>query len=68
VEFPICKNSSNISKSGKLKVLRGRVWAGGLNPGHDMSVGGAFYPSIIKNTKRLDKLVNDIADVMVRNF
>ncbi len=51
--------------TGKLTVVNGRVWAGGLNPGHSKTVHGAIGPVLFDNTKRLNKLANKIADVVI---
>lgn len=49
-------------RTGKLIRRNGRVWAGGLNPGHTKTVGGAIGPIIAENEPRLRKLTNIIAD------
>jgi hypothetical protein len=52
----------NSKKTGKLTVSGGKVWAGGLKPGHQHTVGGAISPVLYKNNKRQLDLVNRIAD------
>lgn len=52
------------SKSGKLIVKNGRVWAGGLSPyGH--VVGGITDTVIFENERKLLRLANDVADGIV---
>lgn len=48
--------------SGKLKKFGGKIWAGGLSPGHSLTKGGAIDPVLYKNNKRqllIAKLVVD---------
>lgn len=52
-------------KTGKLKVSGGKVWAGGLNPGHEYTVGGQTGPVLFDNQKRIDSLATKIADAIV---
>jgi hypothetical protein len=52
-------------KTGKLKISNGKVWAGGLNPGHEYTVGGQTGPVVTKNKARLDALASNIADAIV---
>jgi len=52
-------------RSGKLVRRNGRVWAGGLNPGHANTVGGAIGPIIANNAQRKKKLSNALADSII---
>lgn len=52
--------------SGRLTVRNGRVWAGGLNPGHEKTVGGAYNQ--VFTEQKLDYLCNKIADGALRGF
>lgn len=61
-------NFSGKSKTGKLVVRNGRVWAGGLNPGHSKTVGGATGPVLLDNPTRVNQLTNKIADVVIGGF
>jgi len=54
--------------TGKLKESKGRVWPGGLNPGHSMTVGGAIGPALINSQKRLAKLSEKIAKAVISGF
>lgn len=54
--------------TGKLKISKGRVWAGGLSPGHSQTVGGAIGPTLFESKKRTDQLTKKIADAAVRGF
>lgn len=54
--------------SRKLRIVNGRVWAGGLNPGHSKTVGGAIGPALIDNKRRIDQLTNKIADAVIGGF
>lgn len=64
--FPKGKQSSKSKKTskptGKLKLVKGKVWAGGLNPGHELTVGGAITPVLEKyKSARFDEsMANDI--------
>jgi hypothetical protein len=55
-------------RSGKLKIVNGRVWAGGVNPGHNKTVYGAINPVIFHNQKRINKLVNSVADSVIKGL
>lgn len=52
-------------RTGKLIRRNGRVWAGGLNPGHAETVGGSINPVLAENEPRLRKLSNLIADSVI---
>ena len=41
--------------TGKLKESQGRIWAGGLNPGHSMTIGGAIGPSVERALNRMEQ-------------
>jgi hypothetical protein len=51
--------------TGKLKTAQGKVWAGGLDPGHSKTVGG---PIIQVLTKFSDKLTQEVSDEFVKGF
>lgn len=55
-------------RTGKLAVRNGRVWAGGLNPGHSKTVHGAIGPVLVDNNRRLNQLTNKIADAVIGGF
>jgi hypothetical protein len=55
-------------RTGKLAVRKGRVWAGGLNPGHSKTVHGAIGPVLVNNNRRLNQLTNKIADAVIGGF
>ena len=44
-----------IKGTGKLKERKGRVWAGGLNPGHSFTIGGQLKPAIEKFLERTEQ-------------
>lgn len=52
----------NAKQTGKLTVSGGKVWSGGLKPGHQHTIGGAIGPVLYKNNKRQLELVHKIAD------
>lgn len=52
--------------SGKLKEFDGRIWAGGLNPGHSFTVGGAIGPVIMNNEERQLRIANSVANHMIK--
>lgn len=56
------------SGSGKLVIRNGRVWAGGLNPGHSKTVFGAIGPVLVDNNKRLNLLAKNVADAVIGGF
>lgn len=51
--------------TGKLKLADGKVWAGGLNPGHAKTVGG---PIAIVLSKYTDKFTQEFSDEFVKGF
>jgi len=53
--------------TGKLKISGGRVWAGGLSPGHDKTVGGAIN-IVMGNRGLLDKITIEVSDELVKGF
>lgn len=57
---------SKRKRSGKLRVINGRVWAGGLNPGHKGTRGGAIGPALTNNSVRLNRLTRSVAEEMMR--
>lgn len=60
--------SKKRKRSGKLVVRNGRVWAGGLNPGHSHTYGGAIGPVLINKPSRARKIARDVADEMMRRL
>jgi len=57
----------------KLKVAAyndgvGRVWAGGIKPGHNKTVGGALSVVLLDDTLRVDRICNIIADQYIKSF
>ena len=50
-------------RSGKLIRRNGRVWAGGKNPGHTKTIGGAY--SQVFTGQRMNKLTGLIADSII---
>jgi len=52
-------------KTGKLTVAGGRVWAGGLNPGHDKTIGG---PIVQVLNKISDKITQEVSKEFVKGF
>lgn len=53
--------------TGKLTLADGKVWAGGLRPGHAKTVGGAMT-RIIANKDLLNKLTVEVSDEFVKGF
>lgn len=65
--YPQSKKTGRFRKSEKLTVSSGRVWAGGLNPGHDKTIGGAI--SIVMGKRGLlDKITIDVSNEIVKGF
>jgi len=56
----------NRSKTGKLTVSMGKVWAGGLKPGHQWTIGGAINPVLYKNNQRQLEIAQKVADAIMR--
>ena len=57
---------SNKEKTGKLTESGGKIWAGGLNPGHSMTIGGAIDPVLFKNTARQLQITKAIANSVIK--
>jgi hypothetical protein len=53
-------------KTGKLTVAKGRVWAGGLNPGHSLTIGGAITP--VLDRYRKTSAGEEISEVVLRRI
>lgn len=51
--------------TGKLKMANGKIWAGGLNPGHANTVGG---PIAIVLSKYTDEFTQELSDKVVKGF
>ena len=62
--WPNADNPSPVSKSGKLKVDMGRVWAGGKSPAGFVT-GGIVNQVIFYNTERQVELADNIADAVI---
>ena len=54
-----------IKGTGKLKERGGSVWAGGLNPGHEMTIGGAIGPALLNSKERMDSMTNNLALIII---
>lgn len=54
------------SRSGKLVESGGKIWAGGLKPGHSMTIGGAIDPVLFNNSNRQLQIAKSIADSVIR--
>jgi hypothetical protein len=52
--------------TGKLTLRKERVWAGGLKPGHALTVGGAITPTIEKFQKA--RIGEKISEVIMRRI
>lgn len=57
---------SRNNKSGKLKEFGGKIWAGGLNPGHSLTIGGSIDPVLFKNNARQMKIAKAVANSIIR--
>lgn len=66
--FPAGKDGKRKKRTGKLAVRQGRVWAGGLDPGHALTAGGAIDPVIFRNKKRQRALATAIANEVLGVF
>lgn len=55
-------------QTGRLAVIRGRVWAGGWNPGHERTAKGAIDPVLYKNKRRQNEIAKKIADAVIGGF
>jgi hypothetical protein len=60
------------SGTGKLKMAtgekEGRVWAGGLNPGHPKTIGGPIEQVFGKNSKEVQNMTKEITDEFIKVF
>ena len=52
-------------KSEKLTVSLGRVWPGGIDPGHQFTIGGAINPVIYKNPQRQQEILENIGNAVI---
>jgi len=52
--------------TGKLKEQGGRIWAGGISPGHSMSIGGAITPVLFGNRERQLQIANIVANRVIK--
>ena len=59
------KKGQFVKGTGKLKKSGGRVWAGGLNPGHAKTIGG---PIVQVFSKYVDKFSQAFSDEFVKGF
>lgn len=57
--------SKSRKRTGKLTVSGGRVWAGGLAPGHASTIGGAINSVLYNNDERQLKIANLIANKII---
>jgi hypothetical protein len=65
------KNTGRFTKgSGKLKVSGGRVWAGGLKPGHNLTITGPINKVLTGNgiiaKKNQKELVKSVANSIIQ--
>ena len=56
----------NAKKTRRLTVSGGKVWAGGLKPGHQWTIGGAINPVLYKNNQRQLEIAQKIANSVLR--
>jgi len=61
-------NKTRKGKTGKLIVADGKVWAGGLKPGHNLTVGGVLQNAFSDKSKILEKLMIDVSNSAIRVF
>lgn len=52
--------------SGKLIESGGKIWAGGITPGHQHTIGGAIDPVIFENNDRQLQIANTVASRVVK--
>lgn len=64
-KFPWFYPNPKKKRTGKLVRRNGRVWAGGRNPGHSKTIGGAIGPVLVNNNRRLNKLAKLTADSII---
>lgn len=68
-EAPWYYNPSSKKKSGKLTKAIGKIWAGGLNPGHQFTIGGAIGPTLIENDGRgVKEIAQKIANAIIQGM
>lgn len=54
--------------SRSLTVAEGRVWAGGITPGHHLTIGGATKPALLENDARQKHIAGLIGVAVVGVF
>lgn len=52
--------------SGKLKEFGGKIWAGGISPGHSFTIGGAIDPVLYQNNERQLQIAKSVADKVMK--
>ena len=57
--------NNDTKRTGKLNVFDGKVWAGGLNPGHDKTMGGPIVQVLGKVS---DKITQEVSREFVKGF
>lgn len=71
LEYGVDKNAppwyfpKGAKRTGKLVIDRGKVWAGGLDPGRSKAVGGAIGGGLYNNNPRIMKLVKSVANGII---
>lgn len=64
--FPHRDKKGRMKKgTGKLTLADGKVWAGGLSPGHDKTVGGAIK-RVISDKALLNRLTLEISEESIK--
>ncbi len=52
--------------TGKLVESGGRIWAGGLSPGHALTIGGAMGPILLNNKDRQLQIAKTVANSIIK--
>lgn len=52
--------------TGKLKEFDGRIWAGGISPGHSLTIGGAIDSVLYQNNDRQLQIAKSVADNVMK--
>lgn len=56
------------ANTGKLTASGGKIWAGGLRPGHHLSIGGAIDPVLFRNNERQMRIANNVGTKVAKRI
>ena len=62
------KFTQNSYRSGKLYIYKGRVFAGGIDPGKTLSAGGQTGPVLMDSPRRQGQIVKRITEAVIQTL